>query len=271
MLRSVIAAVLVIPLGCAEEPEEPPPPPAVLSTAPAAVQLRDSTVNDAIAQVAAATGRPIVVDAGAATVARCARISLQAPTPLPPDAMLDLLATAMQPAGLRLERSGPAAIVRRVEGHPLPADCERPAPRLPLRDLRPSSETEHLSAGIREDSEHSFAVTRAVRDELAGRELGSLMGMVRVIPHTDEQGQLVGQRVYGVRRSSVPGLLGIQNGDTIRRVAGRELRSPEDFDAARRRIRTADSTTVDITRRGEDITLRYRFVDSLPPAPPPAE
>jgi general secretion pathway protein C len=80
--------------------------------------------------------------------------------------------------------------------------------------------------------------------------------MVRVVPH-EESGAVVGVRMFGVRRDSVLGQLGIQNGDSLRTVDGHEVLDPTAALEAYARLTSAERVTVGLVRRGQPMTLEY--------------
>lgn len=86
---------------------------------------------------------------------------------------------------------------------------------------------------------------RVLRMELA------IMNSARVVA----VGEGPGMRLYGIRRSSLPGVLGLQNGDAIVAINDRVIDANTTFDA-----RDFDRVTrieVALVRRGEPLTFTY--------------
>lgn len=97
---------------------------------------------------------------------------------------------------------------------------------------------------------HEYLVTRAVLEAPA-----PLMGAARLLPH-EQDGIVLGARVYGIRRSSVLGRLGLQNGDTLTSLNGISLASG-DPGALLEAVRDSTSFELVVLRRGEVVRLRY--------------
>ena len=69
---------------------------------------------------------------------------------------------------------------------------------------------------------------------------------------------MVGIKLYGIRRLTLLGKLGFQNGDLLRSVNGFDLSNPESLLDAYTKLRTLDHVSVVLTRRGEGRTLEYQ-------------
>jgi general secretion pathway protein C len=85
---------------------------------------------------------------------------------------------------------------------------------------------------------------------------GSLMKTARVIPH-DEDGRVVGVKLYGIRRTSLLGRLGIRNGDMLRTINGFDMTSPDTALEAYSRLRSADKLTLAVKRQNNEMTIEY--------------
>lgn len=116
-------------------------------------------------------------------------------------------------------------------------------------------EAEELESGIRRSSDTQFTVSRSLVDQVLENQ-GQLMRTARVIPH-EENGRVVGVKLYGIRRSSLLGRLGVQNGDMLRTINGYSLTSPDTALEAYTRLRSADHLTLSVVRRGQSMTLDY--------------
>lgn len=140
------------------------------------------------------------------------------------------------------------------------------APRTPtVRERagrRPSGSPEgldasELEAGISQVSENEFSIDRGLVNKLLSNQ-AALMRTARVIPH-EEGGRVVGVKLYGIRRSSLLGRLGIQNGDMLRTINGYDMTAPDSALEAYARLRNADRITVNLSRRGQDQTVDYQI------------
>jgi general secretion pathway protein C len=79
---------------------------------------------------------------------------------------------------------------------------------------------------------------------------------VRVVPHA-ENDRLIGVKLYGVRRRSVLGKLGLHNGDLLRAVNGLAVASPDAALQAYAQLRGTSRLSVSVERRGQPMTLSY--------------
>ncbi len=165
---------------------------------------------------------------------------------------------------LRPASSGPCQIAMFNEdgapAAPRPAVAQRPPPRVNER-VRPSREgaisNEELEAGITRNSDTNFTIQRSLVDQILENQ-AELMRTARIIPH-EEGGRVVGVKVYGIRRNSLLGRLGVQNGDMLRTINGYDMTSPDSALEAYARLRSADHLTLSIVRRGQPTTLDYNI------------
>lgn len=114
-----------------------------------------------------------------------------------------------------------------------------------------------LEAGITQINERQFSIDRGLVTSLLGNQ-AALMRMARVIPH-EENGRVAGVKLYGIRRSSLLGRLGIQNGDMLRTINGYDMTSPDTALEAYARLQNADRITINLARRGSDMTIDYQI------------
>ncbi|MCB9593234.1 MAG: hypothetical protein H6719_10930 [Sandaracinaceae bacterium] len=114
-----------------------------------------------------------------------------------------------------------------------------------------------LDNGITKVSERQYTIERSLVDRLLANQ-AALMRTARVIPH-EEGGRVVGVKLYGIRRSSLLGRLGIQNGDMLRTINGYDMTAPDSALEAYARLRAADRITINLQRRGSDQTIDYQI------------
>ncbi len=96
-------------------------------------------------------------------------------------------------------------------------------------------------------------VSRAWVERLTA-DRAALMHLARIVPF-EQDGQLVGVRLYGIRRASPLAELGLQNGDLVRRVNGMEVSDPTVALTLYSSIGQTQAVTVELERRGSPITL----------------
>ncbi len=136
-----------------------------------------------------------------------------------------------------------------------------PAIAAPVMMTEPSAgdgtDTAELDANIQQISDTSYAVNRSLVDRLLSNQ-AELMRSARVIPH-EVDGRTVGVKIYGIRRSSLLGRLGIQNGDMLRTINGFDLTEPDSVLEAYTRLRSADRLSLSIERRGAPVNMDYQI------------
>lgn len=118
-------------------------------------------------------------------------------------------------------------------------------------------EASELDTNIQQLSETSYVINRTLVDRLLANQ-AELMRTARVIPH-EVDGRVVGVKIYGIRRSSLLGRLGIQNGDMLRTINGFDLSAPDSVLEAYTRLRTADRLSLTLERRGQSTSMDYQI------------
>ena len=114
-----------------------------------------------------------------------------------------------------------------------------------------------LDDGIEKVSDTKFNIQRSLVDKALANQ-GSLMKAARVIPH-DENGRVVGVKLYGIRRTSLLGRLGVRNGDMLRTINGFDMTSPDTALQAYSVLRTANKLTLAIKRQNNEMTIEYNI------------
>jgi general secretion pathway protein C len=141
------------------------------------------------------------------------------------------------------------------------------APAPPTRPARAASKPgdprnaglseEELDDGIEKITDTKFNIQRSLVDKALANQ-GSLMKTARVIPH-EEDGRVVGVKLYGIRRNSLLGRLGVRNGDMLRTINGFAMASPDTALEAYSRLRTADKLTLAVKRQNKELTIEYNI------------
>jgi general secretion pathway protein C len=114
---------------------------------------------------------------------------------------------------------------------------------------------EELNQGITQVSDTSYNVNRSLLDKVLSNQ-AELMRAARIIPY-EENGRVIGVKVYGIRRSSLLGKLGVQNGDVLRTINGFDLSSPDSALEAYTKLREMDQFSIAMMRRGQPRTQEY--------------
>jgi general secretion pathway protein C len=160
----------------------------------------------------------------------------------------------LRPSGRPLCQIGmfvppPSAIPPPVVAAAPPPPDEKPPP------AKSSISEEELNQGITQVSDTSYTVARGLLDKVLGAQ-SELMRAARVIPY-EENGKVVGVKVYGIRRAALLGKLGIQNGDILRTINGFDLSSPDSALEAYTKLREMDQFSIAMVRRGQPRTMEY--------------
>ena len=122
---------------------------------------------------------------------------------------------------------------------PAPPPQPRAAPRAVPDDIK---------KGIQKVGANEFNVDRGVVDKILENQ-AELMRQARIVPE-QENGKVVGIRLFGVRPDTLLGMLGMENGDRLEKINGFDMTSPEKALEAYARLRTADHLTVSVNRTG---------------------
>ena len=138
-----------------------------------------------------------------------------------------------------------------------PAQPKKPAATNRADARKAGLTDEELDEGIEKISDTRFNIQRSVVDKVLANQ-GALMKAARVIPH-EENGRVVGVKLYGIRRTSLLGRLGVRNGDMLRTINGFDMTSPDTALQAYSRLRTADKLTLAIKRQNKETTIEYNI------------
>jgi general secretion pathway protein C len=141
----------------------------------------------------------------------------------------------------------------------VPAVANRPAlvPSNPANARNAGLSDAELDEGIEKISDSKFNIQRSLVDKALANQ-GSLMRAARVIPH-EENGRVVGVKLYGIRRNSLLGRLGVRNGDMLRTINGFSMTSPDTALEAYSVLRTADKLSLAIKRQNNEMTIDYNI------------
>lgn len=114
-----------------------------------------------------------------------------------------------------------------------------------------------LERGIQRVSDTEFGISRSLLDRVLENR-GALMRSARVVPQ-EVGGRVVGVKLYGIRRNSLLGRVGIENGDVLRSINGYDMSDPNSALEAYARLRSADHLTVSVERRGTPMSVNYNI------------
>jgi general secretion pathway protein C len=114
-----------------------------------------------------------------------------------------------------------------------------------------------IASKIQKVSASEFNVDRQVVDKILENQ-AELMRSARIVPE-QENGKVVGIRLFGIRPDTLLGTLGMENGDRLQTINGFDMASPEKALEAYARLRTADHLTVQVNRRGQNMNLDFNI------------
>ncbi|MBN2494029.1 MAG: hypothetical protein JXR96_05525 [Deltaproteobacteria bacterium] len=116
-----------------------------------------------------------------------------------------------------------------------------------------------LLAGIQQTGETSWRIEREELDRTLAN-LNSIATQARIVP-SFSNGVANGFKLFAIRPDSFYSRLGLQNGDVIHKINGCEINSPDKALEVYQKLRTTETVTVELTRRGRPVTHIYRIAD----------
>jgi general secretion pathway protein C len=87
---------------------------------------------------------------------------------------------------------------------------------------------------------------------------GGLFRQLRVVPEQQE-GKVVGLRLFGVRPGSLLATLGLKNGDRLETINGFSIANPEEALQVYARLRTAEHLRLRVTRAGQPLDIELHI------------
>jgi general secretion pathway protein C len=114
-----------------------------------------------------------------------------------------------------------------------------------------------VSTSIEQVSETERNIQRSLINTVLDNQ-DIAMRQARVMPHEDG-GNIVGFKVYGIRRDSLFGALGLENGDLIESINGIPMTGADKALQAYGRLRMADRISISVTRRGQRMNMDYNI------------
>ncbi len=137
------------------------------------------------------------------------------------------------------------------------AAAPTPAPAVSTPPSGGKSLDPAIAKGIQKVGPTEYNIDRGVVDKILENQ-ADLMRQARIVPE-QENGRVVGIRLFGVKQESLLGVLGMENGDRLQTINGFDMSSPEKALEAYARLRTADKLTVSLNRKGQNVNLDYNI------------
>src|SRR5262249_2443047 len=138
-----------------------------------------------------------------------------------------------------------------------PAAAPPPAPPAAAVVGGASAVPPEIASKIQKVSANELNVDRQVVDKILENQ-AELMRSARIVPE-QENGKVVGIRLFGIRSETLLGTLGLENGDRLQTINGFDMASPEKALEAYARLRAADHLTVQVNRRGQNVNLDFNI------------
>ena len=95
-----------------------------------------------------------------------------------------------------------------------------------------------------------------VQDAL--KNINTLLSQVRIRPHFKD-GKADGLALSNIKGDSIFAKLGLRDGDVVRGVNDRPIRSPDDILSFYNKLRSGSRMSLQINRRGQERTINYRI------------
>lgn len=143
---------------------------------------------------------------------------------------------------------------RAARGTPSPAKEKRG--RRGRRKLSPELQ-KAVDEGIEVVSANERNIDRGLVDQLIDNS-SELMSQARILPY-ERDGAVQGFKLYGIRRNSLLGKLGMRNGDIVNSIGGMEMTSPDRALQAYTKLRNTSNLTIAVTRRGRQENLDFNI------------
>jgi len=223
-----------------------------------------STVDGPIAAVTAlalvehATQKPVLVHASAIDALACTSVSITSNVKLTPSTLGERVWNELRPKGFVITSKGDGFVISRLPD--LPSAC--PAAKdtaTAAEKVDPAEVDREIRAGLKTVSPTERTMTLRARDLML--EHSDLMSrQLRIVPE-QQNGVPHGLRIFGVRSDTIMALIGLENGDRIDAINGKDISSPEKALEVYSKLRLTRVIELDLTRRGAPMKLTIRLID----------
>lgn len=93
----------------------------------------------------------------------------------------------------------------------------------------------------------------------AMQDVSKLMTEIKITPHVGEDGQPAGLAVSNIKPNSIFRRMGLRNGDVLKSVDGQNIQSVDDALRLYENLKSTNSVSVMIQRRGRDRSIEYNI------------
>ncbi|MBM4386404.1 MAG: hypothetical protein FJ088_01620 [Deltaproteobacteria bacterium] len=130
-----------------------------------------------------------------------------------------------------------------------------PGAILPQHPAIPS--TANYSAGVKKLGEHDYQIDKSMLDENL-QDLTKLGMDARIVPNYKD-GKYEGFKLIGIRPDSLYRAIGIQSGDIIKSINGKDIDTPNKAIELFDQLKNSKNISLSIERRGQPATLTYQI------------
>jgi len=112
-----------------------------------------------------------------------------------------------------------------------------------------------FAKGVKKLGAYDYQIDRGMLEENL-QDLTKLGMQARIVPNY-ENGQYRGFRLVGIRPDSLYRAIGLESGDLIKRVNGKDIDTPNKAIELFEQLRSSSTITLDVERRGQNVTMTY--------------
>jgi hypothetical protein len=271
MKRGAFAAAVFVVSACAGGPGlGPKPPEEKLAPQPTTINLERADPAEILSMAEQLLEEPVLVDATALGSLRCMRVTVKEPNPVPRRAAAEALFEALRARGLRIDRAGGMWLVSIDQARP-PMPCELEGRQTAAAEgadagtdadsdggaeaavvvsaYDPQAVLQEILGSIRELSPTERSITQRGLELFLDNHAALLSSSVRFLPEV-AVGKPRGLRVFGVKADDLFGRLGLENGDLIESVMGKQVITQDETLRAFGAMRGAKAIELEIRRAG---------------------
>jgi len=135
-----------------------------------------------------------------------------------------------------------------------PGAPKAPGPAAPAKAAVPGGE---FAKGVKKTGAYDYQLDRSMLEENL-QDLSKLGMQARIVPNY-ENGKYHGFRLVGIAPDSLYKAIGLESGDLLRRVGGKDLDSPNKAIELFDQLRTSSNITIDVERRGQKVSMNYQI------------
>lgn len=131
----------------------------------------------------------------------------------------------------------------------------QPVAGRPVAPVVAAATGDQFSKGVKKTGPYDYQIDRTMLEENL-QDLTKLGMQARIVPNY-EDGKYQGFRLVGIRPDSLYKAIGLESGDLIRRVNGRDIDTPNRAIELFEQLRNSSTISLDIERRGQKVTMTY--------------